>query len=75
MGFSTSPSASENCILPGLQQRSDRNTSPNAQETWMQTLPSSEGCSAVFPTYENSVSSTVQYTTVALVFNTEPALC
>lgn len=36
---------------------------------------SSERCDALFPTYENSVSYTVQYTTVALVFNTDPVLC
>ena len=40
----------------------------------MQTLISLEGCNVVFPAYENSVSSTVRYTTVALVFNTDPGL-
>lgn len=37
-------------------------------------LLSSEGCDAVFPTYENSVSFTMQYTTVALVFNMDSGL-
>lgn len=40
----------------------------------MQTVLSLEGCDAVFPTYENSVSSTMQYTTVALVFNMDSGL-
>lgn len=40
----------------------------------MQTVLSSEGCDAVFPTYENRVSSTMQYTTMALVFNMDSGL-
>lgn len=36
----------------------------------MQTFLSSEGCETVFPTNE----STVQYSTLALVFSTDPGL-